>query len=128
MSQLDRNQIMVFALSIADAGEFGLVRMIAEDPKQAAEILENADFNLAKSKKNTEVSAIIVTKGNSLAKVTKLLCEAGINIDYAYSSAVHVNDEAALILRPSNIEKAEQIFAGNGITVLTLSQIKQYFR
>jgi len=128
MSQLDRNQIMVFALSIADAGEFGLVRIIAEDPKKASELLENAEFNLAKSKKNTEVSAIFVTKDNRLSKVTKLLGDAGINIEYAYSSAVHVEGEVALILRPSNIEKAEQMFIENGIAVLSLSQIKQYFR
>jgi hypothetical protein len=56
MSQLDKNQIRVFALSIADAGEFGLVRIIAEDPQKAAGLLEEADFNLAKSKKNTEVT------------------------------------------------------------------------
>ena len=64
MSLLDQNQIMVYALSIADAGEFGLVRIITEDPQKAAELLEDAEFNLAKSKKNTEVSAIFVSKDN----------------------------------------------------------------
>lgn len=128
MSQLDRNQIRVFALSIADAGEFGLVRMIAEEPQKASELLENAEFNLAKSKKNTEVSAIVVSKDNNLSKITKLLGDAGINIEYAYSSAVHVDGEVALILRPSDVEKAEQMFAENGIGVLSLSQIKQFFR
>lgn len=127
MSQLDRNQISVFAMSIADAGEFGLVRIIAENPQKASELLENADFNLAKSKKNTEVSAIFVTKDNKLSKITKLLSDAGINIEYAYSSAVHVQDEVALILRPSNVEKAEQLFSENGVTVLSLNQIKQHF-
>jgi hypothetical protein len=128
MSQLDRNQIKVYALTIADAGEYGLVRIIAEDPKKASDVLENADFNLAKSKKNTEVSAIFVTKNNQLSKITKLLGDAEINIEYAYSSAVHVEDEVALILRLSDIEKAEKMLTENGITVLTLSQIKQHFR
>lgn len=128
MSQLDRNQIKVYALTIADAGEYGLVRIIAEDPKKASEVLENADFNLAKSKKNTEVSAIFVTKNNQLSKITKLLGDAEINIEYAYSSAVHVEDEVALILRLSDIEKAEKMLTENGVAVLTLSQIKQHFR
>ncbi len=128
MSQLDRNQIKVYALTIADAGEYGLVRIIAEDPKKASEVLENADFNLAKSKKNTEVSAIFVTKNNQLSKITKLLGDAEINIEYAYSSAVHVEDEVALILRLSDIEKAEKMLTENGVTVLTLSQIKQHVR
>ncbi len=51
MSAMDKNNIKVFALTIADAGEFGLVRLIAEDPEKAARMLTEADFNLAKSKK-----------------------------------------------------------------------------
>jgi hypothetical protein len=128
MSLLDRNQIKVFALSISDAGEFGLVHIIAEDPKKASQLLEDADFNLAKSKKNTEVSVIFVTKDNNLSKITKLLCDAGMNLEYAYSAAVHVGGEVAMILRPSDLDKAEQLFAENGIGVLSLNQIKQYFR
>jgi len=128
MSQLDRNQIRVFALSIADAGEYGLVRLIVEDPQKTSKVLEDADFNLAKSKKNTEVSAIIVTKENTFSKITKLLMDSGINIDYAYSSAVHIDGEAALIVSYSNIAEAEQMFTKNGITVLSQSQIKEYFR
>jgi hypothetical protein len=128
MSQLDKNQIMVFALSIADAGEYGLIRIIAEDPQKAAALLEEAEFNLAKSKKNTEVTAIFVSKDSRLSKITKLLGDAGINIEYAYSSAVHVDGEVALILRPSDLAKAEQMFAENGVEVLSLEQIKKYFQ
>lgn len=34
MTHLDKFQIRIFALSIAEAGEFGVVRMITEDPKK----------------------------------------------------------------------------------------------
>ncbi len=89
--------------------------------------MEDADFNLAKSKKNTEVTAIFTSAHNSLSKITKLLGEDGINIEYAYSSAVHVGGKVALILRPSNAEKAEQLLLANGITVLSLDDIKSNF-
>jgi hypothetical protein len=128
MSQLDRNKIKVFALSIADAGEFGLVRLITEQPEKTAKFLEDADFNLAKSKKNTEVTAIFVSAENRLSKITKILGDGGINIEYAYSSAVHVDGKVALILRASNVEKAEQMFAANGVAVLSLDEIKKYFQ
>ena len=105
MSQLDKNKIRVFALSIADAGEFGLVRLITEEPEKASKLLEDAGFNLAKSKKNTEVTATFISEQNTLSKITKILGDGGINIEYAYSSAVHVEGKIALILRPSNIEK-----------------------
>ena len=128
MSQLDRNQIKVFALSIADAGEFGLVRLITEEPEKAAKFLEDADFNLAKSKKNTEVTAIFITEQDKLSKITKIIGDGGINIEYAYSSAVHVDGKVALILRLSSIEKAEQMLTANGVAILSLGEIKKYFQ
>jgi hypothetical protein len=128
MSQLDKNKIKVFALSIADAGEFGLVRMIIEEPEKASKLLEDAEFNLAKSKKNTEVIATFITEQAKLSNITKILGDGGINIEYAYSSAIHVDGKIALILRPSNIEKAEQMLTVNGLVTLTLEQIKKYFQ
>jgi hypothetical protein len=128
MAQLDRNGIKVFALSIADAGEFGLVRIITEDPAKAAKLLEDAEFSLAKSKKNTEVTATFITEKDKLSKITKLLSDAGINIEYAYSSAVHIEGKVALILRPSDVERAEQMLTANGVAILSLNQVKEYFR
>jgi hypothetical protein len=128
MAQLDKNQIKVFALSIADAGEFGLVRMITEDPEKSTRVLEDADYNLAKSRKNTEVTAVFIGEEDKISKITKILADGSINIEYAYSSAVHVNGKIALILRASDIENAERILKANGITVLSLAEIKKYFR
>jgi hypothetical protein len=109
MAQLDKNQIKVFALSIADAGEFGLVRMITEDPEKSTRVLEDVDYNLAKSRKNTEVTAVFIGDENKISKITKILADGSINIEYAYSSAVHVNGKIALILRASDVERGENI-------------------
>jgi hypothetical protein len=128
MAQLDRNRIQVFALSIADAGEFGLVRMVTGDPEKATMVLEDVDYNLAKSRRNTEVTAVFIGDEDKISKITKILADGSINIEYAYSSAVHVNGKIALILRASDIENAEKILKANGITVLTLAEIKKYFQ
>jgi hypothetical protein len=128
MSQLEKNKIRVFALSIADKGEFGLIRLITEEPEKAVKLLEDAEFNLAKSKKNTEVTATFISEENTLAKITKVLGDGGINIEYAYSSAVHVDGKVALILRPSNVGKAEEMLVANKIAVLSLEEIKRYFQ
>ena len=128
MAQLDKNQIKVFALSIADAGEFGLVRMITEDPEKATQVLEDVDYNLAKSRRNTEVTAVFITEEDKISKITKILADGSINIEYAYSSAVHVNGKIALILRASDVESAERTLKENGVAVLTLDEIKKYFK
>ena len=128
MSQLDNNQIRVFALSIADAGEFGLVRLIAENPQRAESLLEDAGFNLAKSKKNTEVTAIFSSETARLSQITKILGDSGMNIEYAYSSGIHVDGKVALIIRISDVAKAEELLKASGITVLSLEDLQKNFK
>ena len=128
MSYLDKNQIRVYALSIADAGEFGLVRMVTDNPEKISRILEEEEFNLAKAKKNTEVTAILITKENPISKITKILGESSVNIEYAYSSAVHYDGKFALVLRAKEVEKAENALKANNVATLTLEEIKQHFQ
>lgn len=128
MTHLEKAGIRIFALSIAEAGEFGVVRMITENPAKAAQLLEDAEFNLAKAKKNTEVTAILVTKENPISKITKIIGEHALNIEYAYSSAVHYEDKFVLILRLSEPEKAEKTLNDNKITILNLEDIKKHFQ
>jgi hypothetical protein len=127
MSQLDNSKIRIFAMSIADAGEFGLVRMITEDPERASKLLEDADFNLAKSRKNTEVIAIQITDSNKISLITRILGENGLNIEYAYSSAVHVEGTIALIARVNDVAKAEAILRASNVVTMSLAEIKQFF-
>jgi hypothetical protein len=128
MMHLDQAQIRIYALSIADAGEFGLVRMIIDDPVKGSKILEEAEFNLAKSKKNTEVVAILITEKEPISKITKILGEGAVNIEYAYSSAVHYEGKFALVLRPREVEKAEKALKDNAVSTLSLDEIKQHFQ
>jgi hypothetical protein len=86
------------------------------------------DFALPKkSKKNSEVLANFISEENNLSRVTKILGDGGVNIEYAYSSDVHVDGKVALILRSSNVEKCEQMLTVNGVVVLSLGEIKKYF-
>jgi hypothetical protein len=128
MGYLDKCQIKIFALSIADAGEFGLVRMVTEDPERATKILEDAGFNLAKSKKNIEVTAILITEKDKMSKITKILSASGLNIEYAYSSAVHTDGKFALVLRVNDLDKAERTLKENNIATLSLAEMKQHFQ
>ena len=128
LAHLDKAQIKIFALSIADAGEFGLIRMITEDPERATRILEEAELNLAKSRKNSEVTVILTTDNDPISRITKILGDNGLNIEYAYSSAVHIDGKFALVLRVNDLSKAEQTLKENNVAVLSLAEIKQYFQ
>jgi hypothetical protein len=128
IEKLDKNQIRIFALSIADKGEFSLVRMITEDPAKATKLLEEAEFNLAKAKKNIEVAVALITEKDHISRITKILGENGLNIEYAYSSAVHFDGKFALVLRVNDLERAEIILHDNNVGTLSLDEIKQHFK
>jgi hypothetical protein len=128
IEHVDKFQMKIFALSIADAGEFGLVRMITEDPERAEKDLEEADFILAKSKKNTQVIAILITEKGKVSVIAKLLGDKDLNIEYAYSSAVLIDGKLAVILRVNDLEKAEKILRDKKIPILSLDEIKKSFR
>ena len=128
MAKLDQNEIKIFALSIAEAGEFGLVRLITEDPAKATNVLEDAEFNLAKSRKNIEVTVVLITEKDHISRITKVLGDSGLNIEYAYSSAVHMDGKFALVLRVNDLEKAEKTLKENDVAILSLAEIKQHFQ
>ena len=127
IEHIDKFRMKIFALSIADAGEFGLVRMITEDPERAVKDLEDADFILAKSKKNSEVIAILITEGGKVSEIAKMLADEDLNIEYAYSSAVLIDGKLAVILRVNDLDKAEKILRANNIPILSLDEIKKSF-
>ena len=127
IKHIDKFQMKIFALSIADAGEFGLVRMITEDPKKALKDLEDSDFILAKSNKNTEVIAILITENGNVSQIAKMLGDENLNIEYAYSSAVLIDGKLAVILRANDLDKAEKILRKNSIPTLSLNDIKKSF-
>jgi hypothetical protein len=127
ITYLDRFKIKIFALSIADAGEFGLIRMITEDAGRATKILEDANFNLAKSKKNIEVTVILTTEKDKISRIAKILGDNDFNIEYAYSSAVRIDGKFALVLRVDDLDKAERILEENDVAILSLDEIKKVF-
>jgi hypothetical protein len=115
----DLENFKVYALSIAEAGDFGLIRLIVSEPEKAAEHLESRGHSLAKSKKNVEVTGLLITGEVELSSIAEKLGEMGINIDYAYSTSSPISGSLALILRTDNQKEAEETLAKSGVRILT---------
>jgi hypothetical protein len=125
VSCLDESGIEVLALSIAEAGEVGLMRLIVGSPDNASKILEGADFSLAKSRRNTEVTAVLIMGENRISKVTRILADNDVNIEYAYSFGTPAAGRFVLILRVDDTIRAEKALTENGITVLSLEDLRK---
>ena len=118
---LKENNIDIRALSIADTRDFGILRLIVNDPQKACEVLKDADCTVTL----TDVMAVAVddTPGG-LAKIMELLYAGHISVEYMYAFISKTDKEAFVILRVEDNDTAEKIFAENNVKCLTQSDIR----
>lgn len=117
---LENNKIDIRALSIADTRDFGILRIIVNDPDKALEALKGADYSVTL----TNVIAIgIEDKPGGLAKAMDILYQNNISVEYMYAFISKSEDTAYVILRVENNERAVTAMEENGIQVLTSKDI-----
>lgn len=107
---LEEKGINIQALSLADAPDFGIVRMVLPDAHQGAEALRQAGFTT----RITEVLRVEVSHrpGGLLASVAQPLARAGLNIEYVYASVDPVPEKAVVVVKVRDLEAAERALAG----------------
>lgn len=112
--------INIRALSIADTSDFGILRIIVDDPDKAYKMLKEAGFTVSE----TEVIAVQVpdTPG-SLAGVLEQMAEENLNIEYLYAFLGTAADDALVIFKVENIEQVQEAFNRKGIKFLDESQL-----
>lgn len=110
------NSINIRALSIADTIDYGLLRMIVNDPAAAKASLSKAGFTVAL----TEVLAIEVPdRPGGLAGIIDILAEAGINIEYMYAFVGTSGENALVVFRIEKVDEAITILQKKGVRILT---------
>lgn len=112
--------INIRAFSVADTTDFGILRLIVNEPDRAYEALRKANFTV----RMTEVIAVqIPDRPGGLADVLDLMQEAGINIEYMYAFVAQVSGDALAVFRVENTRVAEQLMLGKGIKVLSGEEV-----
>lgn len=112
--------INIRALSIADTSDFGILRIIVNDKDKALATLKEKDFTVSK----TEVVAVEVpdTPGG-LSKILDLLDRQGVNVEYMYAFIERSSDNAVIIFRFDENDKAITVLQGAGIPILDGSKV-----
>ena len=120
LETLGNANIDMRALSLADTSDFGILRIIVDNPGSAFNALGEAGFLV----KTNEVLAVVIgDKPGGLATIVKILSEAGVNIEYTYAFVAHSRDNAYVILRVDNNEAAEKILTSNDIKLLNSKEL-----
>jgi hypothetical protein len=108
---LKQNNINIRAFTIADAGDFGIIRMVVDKTEEAYQALREAGFTV----RMTNVLAVEVEdKPGSLHNIAKALGDAGVNIDYVYAFTSEEH-KALIIFRVDDNEKAKKILENLGV-------------
>lgn len=114
--------INIRALSIADTSDFGILRIIVNDPERAYKILKEAGFTVSE----TEVIAVRVQDSpGGLASVLEQMSEANLNIEYLYAFLGTSEDDALVIFKVEDIKKARIAFTEKGIKFLEEKELYQ---
>lgn len=112
--------INIRAFTIAEAGDFGIIRMVVDKPDAAHEVLHDAGFTVSE----TNVMGVEMQDiPGGLGKIADVLSEKSINIDYAYAF-VTKTEKALLILRVSDIEGAIKTLNAAGVKLIDMADIE----
>jgi hypothetical protein len=108
------------ALSLADTADFGVLRVIVNDPKKAHELLKAANFVVSV----TPVLAVpIADVPGGLAKVLRALAAENVSVEYAYASITRKIGDAYVVFRVEDNAKAASVLAAQGIDVVAASDL-----
>jgi hypothetical protein len=107
--------VNIRALSLADTKDFGILRLIVNDNEKAREVLGRKGLTVRK----TEVVAVEVPdRPGGLAEILKVLSEASINVEYLYAFVQQSGENAIIIFRFDEIDRAIAALSEKKVRIL----------
>jgi hypothetical protein len=112
---LAKNSINIRALSLADTADFGIFRLIVNDPGTAERLLKDRGFTVAK---NEVVAVEVPDRPGGLAGILATLQGQSINVEYMYAFVQRSEGNAVLIFRFDDVAKAVAALRTAGVRTL----------
>lgn len=108
------------SMCVADTSDYGVLRIIANEPERALEVLNAAGHS---ANIRTVTAFAVSDRPGGLSIALKALEENDISIEYLYALITTCADKAFTVMRTDNSEKAEEILKANGIELLDENHI-----
>ena len=119
LNVLKDSDINIFSISLADTTEYGLLRLIVNDPEMGRDVLLKAGF----SSMLTDILIVRVPHvAGSLQQILSLLSDKNVNIEYMYGLYVESKD-ASIVLKTNDLDSACRVLKEGGIGTITLEEI-----
>jgi len=118
---LGQEGIDLISLSIADTARFGILRCIVCDHEKALQVIVGAGYAV----RTTQVLAVEVPDvPGGMAQVLRCLSEAGVSVEYLYSSVRSAGRNAMLIFQVDDPVRGAQALSAAGIRMIEQEQIR----
>lgn len=116
---LKESKVNVLSLSLADSSEYGVLRLIVDDPAKGRRILKENGF----SAMLTKVLAVkLPNEVGTLQSVLELLGNAGMNVEYMYVLA-NAREFSGMIIKTGNPEEAAKLLKEKGIEFVKAEEV-----
>lgn len=107
--------VNIRALSLADTSDFGILRLIVNDCGKAKQVLKERGFTVNK----TEVVAVEVPdQPGGLSRILQALDREKINVEYMYAFVERCGENAVIIFRFDETDRAITALQNNSFNVL----------
>ena len=108
------------AISIAETADYGVLRLIVDQPQKTTATLLEHGFVLSM----TPVTVVAVPdQPGGLAPVLQLVAEGSIDIEYMYSLFTHKEGRAYMVFRVSDDEKFTALLQEHGIAAVSSEEL-----
>ena len=117
---IEKLNINIRALSIADTSEFGILRLIVTNPTIVKEKLEENDFIV----KITKVLAVSINdEPGWLNKILRVLDDNNINLEYLYAFVEQKTYNAIVILKLENMDEGLKVLKEGNADIISSEEI-----
>jgi hypothetical protein len=108
------------AMSLADTSEFGILRLIVDDPENARNVLREYGYAV----RLAEVIAVeIPDTPGQLGRLLDILKNDGLNVEYMYAFVQKHADSAVMILRVEDLDRGVETLVGEGYSLLSAEAV-----
>lgn len=113
--ELAKAGIDLRSMCLADTSDYGIVRIIVNEPDRAQKILAAAGHTASV---RVITAFAVPDQPGGLARVLSLLEANGVNIEYLYALITTCAEKAYTVMRTDDPERAESILKANGVELL----------
>jgi hypothetical protein len=108
------------AVSMASTGEFGVVRVLVNDPDRGLDALKESRFTVTKRR---ILVAQIEDAPGAMHGLLVALSAARINVEDCYGFVIEEGKRAAIVFEVEKFPEAEKAIAGTGIHLISDAEI-----